>query len=745
MSQTPIYRLTAVFAVMITAALTAAMLRPSELITGYLNANPAIRSLHLDDAFLGLMAAVILLLISERHQARRLHRTGIRLSQQRNRHAQLLDRMPYAIAELDSQLNIHHCNNGLQTLIDQLGRPAIEQQIAALRQQYDSPNQQQPAHLEHWYTDNSGTPRGIEWQLYRKDHSDFLTGRDITSRLAEQNKLTIADRILENTPIGVLVTDTSKRIQYINPAFEHVTGYDSQEVLGRSPAMLSSGKQGPDFYHEMYRILEQDGYWQGEIWNRKRNGDIYLEWLSITSLKDDHGKATHYIGMFSEFTAQERVKEKLRTLAYYDGLTSLANRALFNDQLKRLISLPRDKQLCVIFIDIDGFKRINDSLGHQVGDQLLVAIARRLKEHSRDQDIIARWGGDEFIMAIEVSDSHQGIEQFCNKHLYQLKQPFFIGGRELSITASMGASIHGDDARGTTELIRNADIAMFQSKKRGKNRFEIFSPAHHEELMESMEIENRLRIAIKEQQIDIHFQPQIRQPGAVIFGLEALARWHDPLIGPVPPQKFIRIAEETGLIHELSVLIFQTALKRFKVLQQLNPEIMLSVNLSATQLQESYLPDTLKQITGDLDIDPARIKLEITEDVLMSDIERSISNTSQLKELGFQISLDDFGIGYSSLSYLKDLDIDEIKIDRSFVNDLNNSERNQAIIQAIIAMSQVLNIDCIVEGVETEAQLEELAQMGCNNFQGFLFHKPMPEASIQPLLSGAGKVKNLNN
>ncbi len=734
MSLTQIYRLTTALAVLLTAALTSVLFQPARLITGYLQEYPEVRLMHLDDAVIGLLLALILLLVFELYQARRLYKVSQKLKQHRSRHAQLLDRLPYAIAELDNQFRIHHHNNGLQTLQNTLGEPAIRQQITALSQQFSQLASYDPAHLEQWYTDNKGEPRCIEWQLYRSGGNYFLAGRDITRKLAEQNKLTIAERILENTPIGVLVTDTDKRIQYINPAFEQVTGYASQEVLGRSPAMLSSGKQGPEFYSEMYDVLEKEGYWQGEIWNRKRNGDIYLEWLSITSLKDDHGKATHYIGMFSEFTAQELVKEKLRTLAYYDGLTSLANRALFNDHLKRMIGQTRSKKLCVIFIDIDGFKRINDSLGHPVGDQLLVAIAKRLKEHSRDSDIIARWGGDEFIMAIEVSDSHQGVEQFCNKHLYQLKQPFIIGGRELSITASMGVSIHGDDARSTSELIRNADIAMFQSKKLGKNRFEIFSPSHHEELMESMEIENRLRIAIKAQQIDVHFQPQIHQPEGTITGLEALARWHDPIIGPVPPQKFIRIAEETGLIHELSVLIFQTSLERFKALQLIDPDLMLSVNLSATQLQESYLPETLKHITGNLSIDPARIKLEITEDVLMSDIERSISNTSQLKELGFQISLDDFGIGYSSLSYLKDLDIDEIKIDRSFVNDLNNSERNKAIIQAIIAMSQVLGIDCIVEGVETDAQLMELTQMGCNNFQGYLFHKPMPDTELSRLL-----------
>ncbi|WP_299195040.1 EAL domain-containing protein [uncultured Amphritea sp.] len=734
MKQIRIHRLAIISGILIIVSLISVQVQPSQLIALYLQRYSGVDALHLADIILGLLFTAIGLLLFELRQTRRLYMVGLKLKKHHARHVQLLNKLPYAIAELDSHRVIHHSNDAFRQISTLQGLPSIQQQIEQLFNQLEqNSDQQSPTLLQRIQAD--GAPLiCLEWQLHRSNNHLFLSGRDITQQLEEQDRLSISEKIIESTPIGVMVTGPDKRIQYTNPAFEQVTGYNTQEVLGHFPSILSSGKQGADFYKQMYQIMENEGSWQGEIWNRKRNGDIYLEWLSISALKDEQGKSTHYIGMFSEFTAQERVKEKLRTLAYYDGLTSLANRTLFNEHLQRLVTNNNEKQLCVIFFDIDGFKRINDTLGHHIGDQLLVAIANRIKETCREEDTIARWGGDEFIMAIEVSDSHIGIDTFCKKHLKSLKRPFLINGRELSITASMGVSIYGDDAHSSAELIRNADIAMFQSKKRGKNRFEIFSPAHHEVLLESMEIENRLRVAIKENQIDVHFQPQVCQ-GSTICGLEALARWHDPVLGQVPPQKFIQVAEETGLINDLSELIYHVALKKFKTIRAIYPAFGLSVNLSASQLQDVNLVTTLKQVTDAQSISPSNIKLEITEDVLMSDIEQSIRNIALLKEMGFQISLDDFGTGYSSLSYLKDLDIDEIKIDRSFVQDLISSERNKAIIEAIVAMSKVLEIDCVVEGVETEEQLNQLLQIGCTSFQGYYFYKPMPANQIIELLT----------
>lgn len=735
MIQTKTHRLTLVSCILIIVSLVSVQIRLSQLISEYLQRYPGIGALHLDDVTLGLLIAAIALLLFEFRQTRRLYMVSLKLKKHHARHVQLLNKLPYAIAELDSHKIIHHSNDAFKQLSQQQGLRPIKEQIQRLFKQLEENSSQQSTTLLQQIQTEGEPLKCIEWQLHHSSNHVFLSGRDITQQLAEQKRLSISEKIIESTPIGVMVTGPDKRIQYTNPAFEQVTGFRNEEVQGHFPSILSSGKQGSDFYKQMYQTMEKQGSWQGEIWNRKRNGDIYLEWLSITSLKDELGKSTHYVGMFSEFTAQELVKEKLRTLAYYDGLTSLGNRTLFNEHLQRMIKGNNEKKLCVIFIDVDGFKRINDTLGHQIGDQLLVAIAHRVKATCREADTIARWGGDEFIMAIEVSDSRTGIDTFCKKHLESLKAPFLINGRELSITASMGVSVYGDDAHNTSELIRNADIAMFQSKKLGKNRFEIFSPTHHEELLESMEIESRLRVAIKENQIDVHFQPQVAQ-GSTICGLEALARWHDPVIGQVPPQKFIQVAEETGLIGELSKVIYDVALKKFKTILTLNPALGLSVNLTGSQLQDGNLVTTLKQATDAQSINPSCIKLEITEDVLMSDIEQSIRNIERLKEIGFQIALDDFGTGYSSLSYLKDLDIDEIKIDRSFVQDLSSSERNKAIIQAIVAMCEVLDINCVVEGVETEEQLSKLRQIGCSNFQGYYFHKPMPSNMIVELFTG---------
>ena len=731
MMQKSIQRVAMICGLLVIVSLIAVETHLFQQILQYIQRYPGISALHLDDIIPGVLLAGIALLLLDRFLARR--RDNACQHQDPGQHVQRWNKLPFAIAEVDSHKTIQHANDAFEQVSTLLGLPVIQQQIERLfRQLEEKPHAHSPTLLQHFQADDA-QQRCLEWQLHHTHSHIFISVEDITGQQAEQGRLAISNRIIESTPIGIMITGADKRIQYTNPAFEHVTGYSLDEVVGHLPSILSSGKQGINFYKKMFQSIRQKGSWQGEIWNRKRNGDVYLEWLSISALKDEHGKRTHYIGMFSEFTAQERVQEKLRTLANYDDLTSLANRTLFNDNLQRLVSAPRKKKLCVVFIDIDGFKRINDSLSHQIGDLLLIAIADRIKDTCREADMIARWGGDEFIMAIEVSDSDVGIESFCKKHLKSLKQPFQINGRELSITASMGVSIYGDDAHNTAELIRNADIAMFQSKKRGKNRFEIFSPAHHEVLMESMEIENRLRIAIKEHQIDVYFQPQVSE-GLTICGLEALARWHDPVLGQVPPQKFIQVAEETRLINDLSQVIYHTALRKFKVIRAIDPTLGLSVNLSASQLQDVNLVTTLKQITDAQGITPSSIKLEITEDVLMSDIEQSIRNITLLKAMGFQISMDDFGTGYSSLSYLKDLDIDEIKIDRSFVQDLIVSDRNKAIIEAIVAMAKVLEIDCVVEGVETEEQLNQLMQIGCTRFQGYYFFKPMPSGEVVKLL-----------
>jgi len=718
------------------AVILAINLHPAALLSNFLHQHPILELRHIDDIFLSIIIAFIALMLNWVCQLKKSYRSEYQLGKFRALHQDLLENLPAAVAEFDSSQQIKITNHAFNRLKQQIGDTALKILIQQLSDTLAASENTTDVVLKqnHQNTDNIKN-FWVEWHLHQRPDSTYLLlARDISQQQDILDKLAISQRILENTPIGVMVVDTNTRIEYANRAFENITGYSPDEALGQNPAILQSGRHGAEFYASMYDGLNKNGSWQGEIWNRKKNGEIYPEWLSLTTLKGDDDVVSHYIGMFSEITAQEHVKKQLQTLAYYDGLTSLPNRTHFNDELHRLISNSSHKNLCVIFIDMDGFNRINDSFGHKVGDQLLAAFADRLKQNVRHGDIIARWGGDEFIVAIEVSDFHHGISHFCKKQLEAIAQPFSLDGREWNVTASIGVSVFGDDAKNADELIRNADMAMNQAKRHGKNCYEVFSAWLHEEITESIEIENRLRIAIRKQEIDVHFQPQIDTANHKIHGFEALARWTDTQLGSVPPLKFIKVAEGTGLISKLSELIIYKAFAHLLHWHTIDPSLVLSVNLSASQLQGDELIPFLSKTVKNLCLDPQMIKLEITEDVFMSDINKAVHTTTQLKKMGFQISLDDFGTGYSSLSYLQDFDIDELKIDRSFAQNIHASERNKAIVAAIVAMSEILGIDCIVEGVETEDQLVDLQNMGCSLFQGYLFHRPMPARDIESLL-----------
>jgi len=725
-------------------AIIAVNLHPAALLRDFLRQHPALELRHIDDIFLSIIIIFIPLILISVWQLKKSYLSEYQLGKCRALHQDLLENLPIAVAEFDASQHIKITNHAFNRLNQQIGEETLNAQIKQLSDTLHSSENTTDVVLKQNHQDTNNISNVcIEWYLHqRPDNTYLLLARDISQQQDALDKLAISQRILENTPIGVMVVNASTKIEYTNAAFEKITGYSCDEASGQNPAMLQSGRHEKEFYSAMYDSLDKNGHWQGEIWNRRKNGEIYPQWLSLTSLKDGNDEITHYIGMFSEITAHEHVQEQLRTLAYYDGLTSLPNRTLFNDELHRLIRNPSHKNLCVIFIDMDGFNRINDSFGHKVGDQLLTAFAERLKQNVRHGDVIARWGGDEFIVAIEVSDFHYGISNFCKKQLKAISQPFSLSGREWNITASIGVSVFGNDAKNADELVRNADMAMNQAKRHGKNCYEIFSTKLHEEISESIEIENRLRIAIRKQEIDVHFQPQIDTASHKVHGFEALARWSDSQLGDVPPLKFIKVAEDTGLINSLSELIISKAFAHLLHWHTINPNLVLSVNLSASQLQGDELIPFLRKTAHSFSLDPQKIKLEITEDVFMSDIKKAVHTTSQLKQLGFQISLDDFGTGYSSLSYLQDFDIDELKIDRSFVQNIHTSERNKAIVAAIVAMAKILGIDCIVEGVEAEAQLIELQNMGCSLFQGYLYHKPMPAKDIDQLLLSFSTEKN---
>lgn len=718
------------------AAILAFSLHPAAPLREFISRHPTLESYHIDDLVLSFILALILLMLISINRIKRAYISERELAKYRALHQNLLENMPVAVAEFDAEQQLRISNHAFQQFSRRMTDTAGKVLMQKLSDQLAVAKGASSVSLKQHYPASESLDRlWVEWSFLRRpDNSYLLLGRDISQQEEVKEKLSVSHRILESTPIGVMVVDTNFNIEYVNRSFEQTTGYSSTEALGQNPSILQSGKHDSNFFKSLYANIKRNGYWQGEIWNRKKNGDIYPEWLSITALTDGYGVISHYIGMFSEITAQQHVRERLRTLAYYDSLTSLANRSLYNDKLEQLIKNNSDKCLCVIFIDLDEFKRINDSFGHLVGDRLLVAFAKRLQRNIRSADVIARWGGDEFIVAIRVSDASYGIAKFCEKQMAMLTQPFVIDGRDWNITASIGVSVLGEYANSAHDLIRNADLAVNQAKRRGKNRYEIFSPDLHKQVSERIEIESRLRAAIQNDQLEVYFQPQVQTGNPKIYGLEALARWKDKELGNVAPQQFIHVAEDTGIINELSNLIFCKALKQFRQWGEKDPELILSLNLSASQLQGEYFIQSLVSLVESYSVNPHQIKLEITEDVFMSDLKRSINTIAELKKAAFRISLDDFGTGYCSLSYLKDFDIDELKIDRSFINNINSSERNRAIVASIVAMAQILEIDCIVEGVENKEQLNELQHIGCSIFQGYLFHKPMPANEIARLL-----------
>lgn len=723
----PSYRYLYLFLFILSSIFIARLTHPVEELQTFLANHPTITQLHLDDLILGAMLGGFIVLMFTLYQMNRRYAAAAECSKVKNQHYELLVNLPIAVAELDGKSMVDISNHNFSELIERFGEGEINYVIDELTERVRAGGAQS-AFIHKHRVDEGEDEVFINWMLFLQDSGRYLLmGLDKSHLHKVTNELSISRQILEQTPIGVMVADKNMCIEYANSSFERVTGYAFSEVQGCKPSILQSGKHGPDFYQKMHGQIKRDGCWQGEIWNKRKNGEIYLEWLSITALKNEQGDVSHYIGMFSEITAQEHVKQKLRTLAYFDSLTSLANRSYLEEQLEdRLKQEITEKTPCVLFIDMDGFKRINDSLGHEVGDELLIAFSKRLKNNIRSNDIVSRWGGDEFIVGFDSSDPRTGITNICTKLIDAMQVPFWIKGKELNVTISIGACIYGPDSYSVEELIRNADTAMYLAKRKGKCRFEIFSPELHQELAENIEIEGRLRTAIKLQKLDVAFQPQVScQIENQFVAVEALARWQDEQLGQVPPVKFIGVAESTGLMNELGKVIIRKAFTRFSKVRAEGHDMLLSVNLSATQLLAADIVDYLVSEARIAGLPNNKIKLEITEDLFIEDTQTSLEKLKQLKGFGFKISLDDFGTGYSSLSYLKDFEIDELKIDRSFVTGIENSVKNQGIIKAILSMTDFMGINCVVEGVENDHQRMILEDLGCSYFQGFLFARPV--------------------
>jgi diguanylate cyclase (GGDEF)-like protein/PAS domain S-box-containing protein len=541
---------------------------------------------------------------------------------------------------------------------------------------------------------------------------------------------------------SMMITDTNGVILRVNQAFTESTGYTSEESIGQTPRLLKSGRHNADFYRAMWESLNRTGTWQGEVWDRRKNGEIYPKWLTITAVKGDNGAVTHYVGSHVDITERKAAEDEVKNLAFYDPLTRLPNRRLLLDRLKHALtsSTRSGREGALLFIDLDNFKTLNDTLGHNMGDLLLQHVAQRLESCVREGDTVARLGGDEFVVMLEdLSKDRQEAaaqtEAIGEKILSTLNQTYQLVTHEYHCTPSIGATLFMDHQLGVDVLFKQADIAMYQSKKAGRNTLRFFDPKMQDTINVRAALESELHKALESRQFYLYYQIQVDDANRPL-GAEALIRWVHPERGLVSPAQFIPLAEETGLILSIGQWVLETACAQLKAWQQdvLTRDLVLAVNVSSKQFRQTDFATQVQTTVQRHAINPTLLKLELTESLLLDDIEDTIATMSTLKEIGVMFSLDDFGTGYSSLQYLKRLSIDQLKIDQSFVRDLASDSSDRAIVQTIIAMARGLNLDVIAEGVETEDQRQFLQNAGCTQFQGYLFSKPVPIEQFVALL-----------
>ena len=578
--------------------------------------------------------------------------------------------------------------------------------------------------------------------IYRGDSlvGAVVTFLDISQRRRAEESLRLAAKVFENTQEGVMVTDANSRILSVNKAFTVITGYAEADVIGKSPAILSSGRHDANFYQALWQTLVEKGAWQGEIWNRSKTGEVYPEWLAISTVHDDRGGVVNYVGVFSDISQIKHSEAQLEHLAHHDPLTDLPNRVLFQSRLGHAIHVARrhEQRLGLLFLDMDGFKNINDSLGHPAGDELLQAIARRMTEHLRAVDTLARLGGDEFVILLENLRDSREAAIVAQNVLSLLLKPFPLeAGQEVFIGASIGISLFPDDADDATQLVRNADAALYQAKAQGRNTYRFYTEALTRSANERLRLESSLRRALEHNEFVLHYQPQISLRDGQLIGAEALVRWQSPEGILIPPAQFIPLAEETGLIRPLGEWVLRTACRQFHAWQVAGfPPVTLAVYLSSRQFEQRDLAICIGGILTETGFPADRLELEITESAIMEQGEHAIDTLEHLKRLGVALSIDDFGTGYSSLAYLKRFAVDKLKIDQSFIRDIPHNMNDKEIAATIIAMARNMKLHVLAEGVETEEQLAFLQLHGCDAFQGYLFSPPVPAIEFQKFLTG---------
>ncbi len=588
-------------------------------------------------------------------------------------------------------------------------------------------------HVEHRIVRENGEIGFVEERCEHEFGSDgkpiksIGTVHDITKQKVVQKELSLASAVFEKMNDGALITDEKQRIIKINSAFTKITGYTLEDIKGKTPHALSSGWHDSSFYKNIWEDINKKGEWEGEIIDRKKNGEIYTAELNILALHNDDGILTNYISVNNDISEKKQQQDLIHNLAYYDSLTKLPNRVLFEEHVVSAMpeSIRNNKKMALLFIDMDNFKNINDTLGHHVGDKFLIEVSNLIKSHIRKQDTFARLGGDEFTILLQDIDSITDIATVADKIIKQFAAPVEIEGNKLYSGVSMGISVYPDDGKTYEILIKASDTAMYHVKETGKNGYKFYAEAMNLKITERVYLENDLRSAIEKNEFFLVYQPKINLETNSVYGMEALIRWRHPKKGLVGPDKFIQICEDTGLINGVGLWVAKQAISDTKRLHENGHMLTVSINVSSKQLEEESFVDDICAIAYGAGIDKSYVELEITETHIMNNIDKALLVLNSLYDRGFKLSIDDFGTGYSSLSYLKKLPAKTIKIDRSFVLDIDKDEDDRSIVAAIIAMARSLGKDVIAEGSETKEHVDTLKFLNCNNIQGYYFSKPL--------------------
>jgi diguanylate cyclase (GGDEF)-like protein/PAS domain S-box-containing protein len=592
--------------------------------------------------------------------------------------------------------------------------------------------QGEPAVFETQHRHRDGHVIDVEINVVRVKmdgkHYMYASSRDITQRKLTEESLRLSAKVFEGSADAILISDANNRILTVNKAFTVMTGYSAEEVSGKNPNLLASGWHDRAFYQDMWDTLNREFHWEGEIHDQRKDGTVYVKQMSIDVLRDEQGKPTHYIAISKDITERMAAEQKIHTLAYYDVLTGLPNRTLMHDRLVQMLAVAhRDQQkVAVMFIDLDRFKYVNDSLGHLVGDKLLQAVAQQLLECVREGDTVSRIGGDEFVILLRETDP-EGATHVATKLLEVLSLPYNVEDVQIPTHASIGISIYPDNAQDIDALLKSADVAMYRAKDEGRNNFQFYTAEMNFRAQHLFSMEKDLNLALERKEFSLHYQPVVDLLSGTICGAEALLRWNHPERGDICPTEFIPVAEETGQILPIGAWVLHTACIQLSAWRRQGlPAFSVAVNLSIRQLRQANLAQLVRTVLEENQLCPEDLDLELTEGIMMADTEIAMMFLTQMHELGVRLSIDDFGTGYSSLSYLKKLPVHKLKIDQSFVRDIVIDENDAAIASSIITLGHQFNLRVVAEGAETREQVEFLRVRGCDEIQGYYYCHPLP-------------------